>query len=63
LGIDYSGGKGPKVTTKVKKVVGVGSIFEEKQERLKTNAEGEFKKTWLWVEGWRGRLRAGWVLD
>jgi hypothetical protein len=45
---------------KVTNVVRVGSRFEvEKETSLSVKAQREFKIAWLWVEGWRARLRAG----
>jgi hypothetical protein len=41
-------------------VVRIGVEFEEEtHESLKIKVEGEFKMAWLWVEGWRARLRTG----
>jgi hypothetical protein len=45
--------------TKVTNVVRIGVEFEEKDKNLVIKVEGEFKMAWLWVEGWRARLRAG----
>lgn len=28
-------------------------------QRREVSARGEYKMAWLWVEGWRARLRAG----
>jgi hypothetical protein len=49
-----------KAVTKVTNVVRLGSRFEvEKEESWNVKAQAEFKMAWLWVEGWRARLRAG----
>jgi hypothetical protein len=46
--------------TKVTNVVRIGVEFEEeKNGTSEIKAEGEFKMAWIWVEGWRARLRAG----
>ncbi len=46
--------------TKVTNVVRAGVWFEvEREARLEVRVQGDFKLAWLWVEGWRARLRAG----
>jgi hypothetical protein len=51
------------VTNIVRVGFGSGWAVGEKIEGLKgekeMRVEGEFKVGWLWVEGWRARLRAG----
>lgn len=57
---EYTAKRGP---TKVTNIVRVG--FDEDSWKLKQDNDWkpktsfEFKDAWLWVEGWRARLRAG----
>jgi hypothetical protein len=47
-------------STKVTTVVRTGTWFGvEKEAKLQVEVQGDFKMAWLWVEGWRARLRAG----
>jgi hypothetical protein len=42
-------------------IVGFESMggVEENEKTRDVHAQKEFKMAWLWVEGWRARLRAG----
>lgn len=53
----------PRTVTKVENIVRVGfdevSSDDEDLKKEKLEIQGEFKMAYLWVEGWRARLRAG----
>lgn len=39
--------------------VGFGDVGEGEDERTRDEVQGEYVMAWMWVEGWKARLRAG----